>query len=84
MGAPLNQASLDTRRATGRTRGWCDRHTSATSDYAKIPHAKIDGELTFKAGGVRTWFEASSAVSNGGVTRAGEGPPDWTYSRDVR
>ena len=51
--------------ALGRSASWLYRHTSpkalAKSDVAPIPHRKLEGELTFLAGELRTWVRQNEA-----------------------
>lgn len=44
--------------AFGRPKSWLYRHTSA----ATIPHRKLDGELVFLVGEVRTWIRDHEEV----------------------
>jgi predicted DNA-binding transcriptional regulator AlpA len=42
--------------AIGRPKSWVYRHTSAKAGQPQLPHKKLDGELTFVAGEIRTWL----------------------------
>ena len=46
-------------QALGRSRSWV--YGRLTGEGA-IPHAKLDGELTFKAGEVRAWLRGTEEV----------------------
>lgn len=48
--------------AIGRPRSWIYRHTSAKSDRPRLPHRKLDGQLTFLAGEIRHWIERNEIV----------------------
>lgn len=45
--------------ALGRSRSWVYGHLTGEG---AIPHAKLDGELTFKVGEVRAWLRATEEV----------------------
>jgi predicted DNA-binding transcriptional regulator AlpA len=42
--------------ALGRPRSWVYRHSSKRSGLALLPFRKLDGELVFLAGEIRTWI----------------------------
>lgn len=58
--------------AIGRPKSFVYRHTSAKSGLTLIPHRKMDGELVFVAGEVRTWLRDQEEVIAAG--RVDRGP----------
>lgn len=63
--------------ALGRSSSWLYRHTSAKalskSDVAPIPHRKLEGELTFLVGELRTWLrETEESVHEVAMTATTE------------
>jgi hypothetical protein len=57
--------------AIGRPKGWVYRRTSAKSGKAPLPHRKLDGELVFVAGELRTWLRRHEVPGAGLVGIAG-------------
>lgn len=49
-------------QAVGRTPSWVYRHTSTKSGLPLLPHRKLDGELIFVVGEVRTWIRSHEEV----------------------
>ena len=47
--------------ALGRSKHWLYRHTGPSADN-RIPHRKLDGELVFAVGEVRTWIRENEDV----------------------
>jgi hypothetical protein len=45
--------------ATGRSRDWVYRHTSAAGAARRLPHRKLEGELVFTAGELRDWIRGA-------------------------
>jgi predicted DNA-binding transcriptional regulator AlpA len=43
--------------AVGRTRSWVYRRTAPNGQRAPLPHRKLDGELVFVVGQIRTWLQ---------------------------
>jgi predicted DNA-binding transcriptional regulator AlpA len=54
--------------ALDRPRSWIYRHTSPKSGLELLPHRKLDGELTFPAGEIRTWLKQHEDVIEKPVT----------------
>lgn len=54
--------------ALERPRSWCYRHTSSKTDLARLPHRKLDGQLVFVAGEIRTWIERNEIVIERGIS----------------
>lgn len=48
--------------ATGRSRDWVYRATSAKAGDDRIPHRKLDGELVFQIGELRDWIRSREDV----------------------
>jgi len=48
--------------ALGRTRSWLYRHTGPRSPGVRIPHRKLEGELVFLAGEIRSWVVENEEV----------------------
>jgi hypothetical protein len=48
--------------AIGRPISWVYRRTGDKSDKAPLPHRKLDGELVFTAGEIRTWIERYEVI----------------------
>jgi predicted DNA-binding transcriptional regulator AlpA len=42
--------------ALGRPRSWVYRRTGTKGNKAPLPHRKLDGELVFIVGEIRTWL----------------------------
>lgn len=56
--------------AVGRPKSWLYRHTGKAGRCPRIPHRRIDGELTFVVGEVRVWLIEHEVVEVlGGTTR---------------
>ncbi len=53
--------------AISRKRSWCYRHTSRKSDLPRIPHRKLDGQLVFVAGEIRTWIQRNEIIVERGA-----------------
>jgi hypothetical protein len=47
--------------ALGRSKHWLYRHTGPSAEN-RIPHRKLDGELVFAVGEVRTWIRENEHV----------------------
>ncbi len=47
--------------ALGRSKHWLYRHTGPSAEN-RIPHRKLDGELVFAVGEVRTWIRENEDV----------------------
>jgi predicted DNA-binding transcriptional regulator AlpA len=56
--------------ASGRSRDWVYKHTSAGGSGWRLPHRKLDGQLVFLAGEIRTWLAAAEQIVEPG-TRPG-------------
>ncbi len=54
--------------ALGRSKHWLYRHTATKGDCARIPCRRLDGELTFVAGEVRTWLAEQEEILEPGRT----------------
>jgi hypothetical protein len=48
--------------AIGRPVSWVYRRTGEKSAKAPLPHRKLDGELVFTAGDLRTWLDGHEAM----------------------
>lgn len=57
--------------ALGRSDSWLYRHTGPKAKYARIPCRRLDGELVFVAGEVRTWLAEQEEVLEPGRTSPG-------------
>jgi len=62
-------AAADTRigvaelcEALGRPRSWVWRHTGPKAPSARIPHRKLEGELVFVVGELRSWVIQNEQV----------------------
>ena len=53
----------------GRSEHWVYRHTAKSAGDARLPHRKLDGELVFVAGEIRTWMQDHEEVIAKGRTR---------------
>ena len=51
--------------ALGRSKHWLYRHTGPSAEN-RIPHRKLDGELVFAVGEVRTWIRENEDVIQAG------------------
>lgn len=51
--------------ALGRSKHWLYRHTGPSAEN-RIPHRKLDGELVFAVGEVRTWIRENEDVIEAG------------------
>lgn len=47
--------------ALGRSKHWLYRHTGPSAEN-RIPHRKLDGELVFAVGEVRTWIRDNEEI----------------------
>ena len=56
--------------AVGRSKSWLYRHTKARAKD-RIPHRKLDGELVFVVGEVRSWLRAHEQIAQVGATDGG-------------
>ena len=54
--------------ALGRSISWLYRHTGPKAKYARIPCRKLDNELVFVAGEVRTWLSEQEEILEPGHT----------------
>lgn len=61
--AERRMTTKDVALALCRSRSWLYTHLSGEN---AIPHAKLDGELVFKAGEVRAWLRDSEDVVRAG------------------
>lgn len=59
--------------ALGRPRSWLYRQTSTKADH-RIPHRKLDGELVFIVGEIRTWLREVEDVVHVAPLDAGPAP----------
>ncbi len=55
--------------AVGRPRSWLYRHTATKAEH-RIPHRKLDGELVFVVGEVRTWLREMEEIVQAGPLEA--------------
>jgi hypothetical protein len=55
--ADARMTVADVADALSRPKSWVYRHTSPASGLPRLPHRKLDGELTFLVGEVRQWIE---------------------------
>ena len=51
----------DLAEALGRSKSWLYKRTGPKAD-SPIPHRRLDGELTFVAGEIRTWLRTREEV----------------------
>ena len=54
--------------ALGRTKNWLYRHTGKQAKCSRIPCRRLDGELVFVAGEVRTWLAEQEEILEPGRT----------------
>ena len=57
--------------AIGRPKSWVYRRTSAKSGKAPLPFRRLDGELVFVAGELRTWLRRHEVPGAGVVGMVG-------------
>jgi hypothetical protein len=60
--AETRMSTEDVAEAVRRTKSWVYRHTSPASGLPQLPHRKLDGELLFVAGEVRTWIHEHEEI----------------------
>jgi predicted DNA-binding transcriptional regulator AlpA len=48
--------------ALGRSKSWVWRHTGKRCPGVRIPHRKLEGELVFVVGEVRSWIAQNESV----------------------
>src|SRR5690348_7053400 len=48
--------------ALGRSKSWAWRHTGKRCPGVRIPHRKLEGELVFVVGEIRTWITQHETV----------------------
>lgn len=60
----------DVAEAIGRPRSWIYRRTGEKCPKARLPHRRLDGELVFLAGELRTWLDAHEIVMAAPIVRS--------------
>ncbi len=60
----------DVVEATGRSAHWVYRHARGADGWSRIPHRKLDGELVFLAGELRTWLTKTEQRADAESTSA--------------
>jgi predicted DNA-binding transcriptional regulator AlpA len=50
--------------ALGRPRSWVYRRTGPSTEHARLPCRRLDGELVFIAGEIRAWLAEHEAVEH--------------------
>lgn len=59
----------DVAEAIGRPRSWIYRRTGEKCPNARLPHRRLDGELVFLAGELRTWLDSHEIIMAAPVVR---------------